>query len=259
MPGKFLILILTFLYPTPSLGQEIRSSVNSHIIGFNIGSNQVKENLLIPKAHTGSVISVSYGFEKEGRNFHEFTFNIGYGRLKTKLETDKVTWNGQINTGYSWGKSLISREKVKYYLGADLKYHLTLMEYPVWDESRAYWGTALTAGLFTRVRMVFNNKSSWVSSLCIDLLGFSSRPDEVRIYAQEEWTLANILKITNTGYSFTLIDNTFMCSIQNEYRIFLKNDNFLSFCNSITYASISEYQGKSLLSVRINFGIGLGF
>lgn len=260
LPGKITILVYGLLYSSQSLYcQEMKLPGNSHIIGFNIGSNQVKENILIPKAHRGSAISVSYVSEKESNNFHLLNFNFGYSRLKTKLETDKVTWNGQINAGYSWGKSLISGEKIKYYLGVNLNYSLIVMEYPVWDESRAYWGTALSAGPFTRLKMTSNNNCSWICSLGLDLLGLSSRPDEVRIYAQEEWTLSNILGITNSGYSFTASDRTFLCVLRNEYRIRFKDDNFLSVHNSITYATISEYRSPSLQTIKIDFGVGLGF
>ncbi|MFH0842749.1 MAG: hypothetical protein V1903_09030 [Bacteroidota bacterium] len=260
LPGKITILVYGLLFSSPALSsQNIKPPENSHIIGFNIGSNQVKENILIPKAHIGSSLSVTYEFEKESNNFHALNFNLGYSRLKTKLETDKVTWNGQIDAGYSWGKSLISVEKIKYSLGVNLSYILTVMEYPVWDESRAYWGTAFSAGPFTRLKMTFNNNGSWISSLSLDLLGLSSRPDELRLYAQEEWTLSNILRITNSGYSFGTADRTFLCVLKNEYRIPFKDDNFLSVNNSITYATISEYRSPSLQTIRIDFGVGLGF
>ena len=260
LPGKITILVYGLFISSPALFcQEIKPPENSHIIGFNIGSNQVKENILIPKAHKGSATSVSYKFEKESNNFHALNFNLGYSRLKTKLETDKVTWNGQIDAGYSWGKCLISAEKAKYYLGVNLNYLLTVMEFPVWDESRAYWGTTLSAGPFSRIKMTSGNNCSWISSLSLDLLGLTSRPDEVRLYAQEEWTLSNILRITNGGYSFGTANGTFLCVLKNEYRIPFKGDSFLSFYNSIIYATISEYRSPSLQTIRIDFGVGLGF
>jgi hypothetical protein len=260
MSGKVFILALAPVFSSPNLFcQEIAPPVNSNIIELNFGSNQIKENLLIPKAHKGSAISVSYIFENESRNYHEFTFNLGYGRLKTRLETEKVTWNAQLSAGYSWGKNLVDREKIKYCLGLKTGYYWSLIEYPVWDESRAYWGTALYAGPFTRVKMIFKNSSSWIGSFSVDLIGLSSRPDEVRIYAQEEWTLSNILRITNSGYSFSAADRTFLCVLKNEYRIPFKDDNFLSVHNLITYATISEYRSPSLQMIRIYFGVGLGF
>ncbi len=260
LPGKIIILVYGLLFSSRALFcQEINPPGKSHIIGFNIGSNQVKENILIPKAHRGSAISGSYKFEKENNNFHAFNFNLGYSRLKTKLETDKATWNGQIDAGYSWGKSLISAEKIKYYLGVNLSYILTVMEFPIWDESRAYWGTAFSAGPFTRLKMTFNNNCSLISSLSLDMLGLCSRPDDVRLYAQEEWTLSNILKITNTGFSFSAPDDTFLCILKNEYRMPVRGDNFLSVYNSIIYATLAEHRSQSLQTIKISFGVGLGF
>lgn len=260
LPGKIFILAYGLLSSALSLfSQEVKPQGNSHIINLIIGSNQVKENILIPKAHKGSAISALYRFEKDSRNFHAFSFNLGYSRLKMKLETEKATWNGQINAGYSWGKNLISGEKTKYSLGIDLCYNLSLIEFPVWDESRVYWGTSLSAGPFSRLAMKFNNNCSWISSLSFGILGICSRPDTVRLYAQEEWTLSNILKITNSEFSFTAPGSAFLCAFKNEYRIPFKKGNFLSVYNSITYSTISEYQAPSFQTIKIDFGFGLGF
>lgn len=260
LPGKITILVYGLLFSSPTLFcQEIKPPGNSHIIGLNIGNNQVKENILIPKVHRGASVLASYKLEKESNNFNAFNFSFGYSRLKTKLETEKATLNLQIDAGYLWGKCLISAEKTKYYLGVNLNYYLTVMEFPVWDESRVYWGTALSAGPFSRLKNTFNNNCTWICYLSLDLLGLSSRPDEVRLYAQEEGTLSNILRITNSGYSFGAADRTFLCVLRNEYRVPLKDDNFLSVHNSITYAVISEYRSPSLQTIRIDFGVGLGF
>jgi hypothetical protein len=137
VPGKFLIPIyLLLLVSSNLLCQEDESAVKANIISFSPGSNMIKENILIPKVHSGSIISISYRFENEARNCNEFSFSIGYSKLRTKLETEKVTQNEQLNFSYSWGKGLLIQEKVKYYLGFNVGYDWTLMEYVVWDESR---------------------------------------------------------------------------------------------------------------------------
>ncbi|OFY77990.1 MAG: hypothetical protein A2V46_05445 [Bacteroidetes bacterium RBG_19FT_COMBO_42_7] len=260
IPAKLLILLHSFLLiPVFLFSQEEDFRQRTHYFGFEPGSNQIKENILIPKVNRGSVIEFSYRFENEGRNYNEVTFNIGYSKLRTKVETEKVTQNLQMSVGYSWGKNLLPGEKVNYYLGVKANYLWTLMEFPVWDESRAYWGTVISAGPFNRVNLAFDNNTSWICSLQIDLIGFCSRPDEERLYAQEKWTVPNIIQITNSGFSFVTLNSFVICSLRNEYRIPLKNDNFFSFCNSITYATVSESKGKSLQTVKISFGFGLGF
>ena len=219
----------------------------------------IKENILIPKVHSGSIISISYRFENEARNYNEFSFSIGYSKLRTKLETKKVTQNEQLNFSYSWGKGLLIQEKVKYYLGFNVGYDWTLMEYVVWDESRGYWGTSLTAGPYNRIAVRLNNKCSWISTIHFNLLGILSRPEDVRIYAQEEWTLSNIMKITNSDFSLGIINNILISDFRSEYRIPFKGDNFLSVYGSMFYETISKDEGQPLQILQITAGIGLEF
>ena len=239
--------------------QEENSGRNTHCFNFETVNSQVKENILMPKVNRGQGLELFYRFEKERNNYTEFVFNAGFNKLKTKLETDKVTLNFQMNAGYSWGKSLVAGEKIKYYLGVEASYHWSLIEYPVWDESRAYWGSAISAGIFNRVKLLFDNKISLISSLYLDIAGLCSRPDDIRLYAQEEWTLPNIIRITNSGFSIRTLNDFFICSLRNEYRVSLKEDLCFSLCNSIIYSTISETNGQSLQRISISFGIGLGF
>src|SRR4030042_5606807 len=158
MPGKILILFYLFLLnPVFLFSREEDFRQRTHYFGFEPGNNQIKENILIPKVNRGSVIEFSYRFENEGRNYNEVTFNIGYSKLRTKVETEKVTQNLQMSVGYSWGKNLLLGEKVNYYLGVEANYLWTLIEFPVWDESRAYWGTVISAGPFNKVKLAFAN------------------------------------------------------------------------------------------------------
>ena len=261
IPGKFLILVPLLLSLTYSnlLCQEGGSKIKSNILSFSPGSNQIKENILIPKVHRGSLIRISYRYENESRNYNEFSFNFGYSKVKTRLETEKLTQNEQLSFSYSWGKSLIIQEKVKYYLGLNAGYDWSLMEYVVWDESRGYWGTSLTAGPYNRVAVKLNNKCSWISSFHFNLLGILSRPEDVRIYAQEEWTLTNIMKITNNDFSLGIMNNILICNFKSEYRIPFKGDNFLSVYGSLFYETISKSEGQPLQILQITAGMGVGF
>ena len=260
VPGKILIQLLLFLLASSNIFcQEDESALKSNIISFSLASNRIKENILIPKVHRSHLINISYRFENETRNYNEFSFNTGYSKLRTKLETEKETFNIKLYLSYSWGKNLIVQEKVKYYLGLNASYNLSLMEYSVWDESRAYWGTSLTAGPFNRLKVNLNNQCSWISSFYLGLLGILSRPDDVRLYAQEEWKLSNIMQITNSNFFFGVMNNILICNFKNEYRIPLKDDNFLSVYGSVFYETISKSEGQSLQISQITAGIGLGF
>jgi hypothetical protein len=260
VPGKFLIPIYILqLVSSNLLCQEDESPLKANIFSFSPGSNRIKENILIPKVHSGSIIRISYRFENEARNYNEFSFSIGYSKLKTKLETEKVTQNEHLSFGYSWSKGLLIQERVKYYLGFNVGYDWTLMEYVVWDESRGYWGTSLTAGPYNRIAVRLNNKCSWISTIHFNLFGILSRPEDVRLYAQEEWTLSNIMKITNSDFSLGIMNNILICNFKSEYRIPFENDSFLSVYGSMFYKTISKGEGQPLQILQITAGLGFGF
>ncbi len=257
--NKSLLFLSILLIPGYLFSQEEQSARTTHLFSLEIVNNQVKENILIPKVNRGPGIELSYRFEKDKKNLNELMFAAGYSKLKTNLETDKGTYNISFNADYSWGKILLDGEKVKYYLGADVSYNWSVLEYPVWDESRAYWSSAISAGLYNRIKLIFNDKNTLISSLKMELAGICSRPEDIRLYAQEEWTFSNIILITNSGYTFTTIPDFFLCSLRNEYRIALNEDLCFSLNNSIIYSTISEINGESFQRIIISFGIGVGF
>jgi hypothetical protein len=256
---KYLILFLfSFLFKSIQC-QDTTSLFTSNLFNLTFGNNRLKEENLIPKVHSGALTGFSYVFEKSGNNFNSIACSISYNHLKTMLETEKVTQTGQINIKYSWGCNLSKRKGTNYFFGVTTSYNWSIQEFPVWDESRAYWGTSLVTGPYGRLSLTFDNLCSWISSFDIGLLGILSRPDYVRLYAQEEWSFSNILKITNSDFSFGIMNNILICCFKSEYRIPFKNDNFLSFYGSMFYEKISRSEGQLLKVSQIAAGIGFGF
>jgi hypothetical protein len=256
---KYIILfLLSFLFKSIQC-QDTTSVYTSHLISLTFGSNRLKEEILIPKVHSGALTGFSYVFEKSGNNFNSIACSFSYNHLKTKLETEKVTQTGLIDIKYSWGYNLLKSKGSNYFLGVTTSYNWSIQEFPVWDESRAYWGTSLAAGPYGRLSMTFDNQCSWISSFDISLLGILSRPEDVRLYAQEEWTISNIMKITNSDFSFGIMNNILICCFKSEYRIPFKNDSFLSFYGSMFYESVSESEGQPFKVSQIAAGIGFGF
>ncbi|MFH0756714.1 MAG: hypothetical protein V2B15_05450 [Bacteroidota bacterium] len=109
-----------------------------HSFTWETGVNRLKEENLFPIVHQGAIHGLTYRYEKSGKHFHEVSVSLRYGKVKAGLETEKVSQNEQAGVGYCMGFHLVKRGKMNYFLGYNLRYAHSLVEFPVWDESRAY-------------------------------------------------------------------------------------------------------------------------
>jgi hypothetical protein len=259
MKAILLIVCFLLLYIQTVSGQQEYEVRKDHFFSVNTGLNRLKEENLILKVHSGTINTFTYRFEKYGQNYQEVFLTLGYSKLKTKLEQEKVTQNEQISFGYSICFHMLKKENPDYSLGFNIRYTHALVEFPVWDESRAYWGTSLSFGPSNRLVINIKEKRSWISSWDINFLGFYSRPDEERLYAQENWSLFNIMKTTNSNLKFGLINNILINNFRTEYVFHLNKEQFISFMYSISSSGICKNKEHPLLINTSSIGIGIGF
>jgi hypothetical protein len=255
MPFLFLLLFI----PEFGASQEPKQSIIYHSIAYEVGVNWLKDENLFPIVHRGSMNGLTYRFEKTGRNYNEVTATFRYGKLKAKPETEKESQNAQFSLSHCMGFRLLQSEQVKLFFGYNLKYSYSFLDFPVWDESRAYWGTAFTIGISGRLFIEMKDNQRWICSLDFNPAGMYSRPDEVRLYAQEIYTFSNIIKTTNSNFTPGCINNILLSNFRTEYRFLTKNDHYLSVQYSLSYSAIKKTNEHPLLNSMNNFGFSLGF
>lgn len=253
------LLFLLLLIPELGLSQEQKRQIKYHSFTYEIGANWLKENNLFPIVHKGAINGLTYRFEKSGKNYNEISVSLRYSKLKAEPETEKVSQNEQFSLGYCMGFHLVQREKINLYIGYNLKYALPLVEFPVWDESRAYWSTSLTLGLSNRLFLNIKEYQNWIISWDINPMGLYSRPDEVRLYAQEKWTFSSIVKTTNSGIKPGFVTNVLLSNFRTEYRFLTKKDHYFALLYSLSYSRIMKTNEHPQLNNINNFGISLGF
>jgi len=198
-------------------------------------------------------------YEKRGKKYTEISVSLRYSKIKAELETEKVSQNEQFSFGYCMGFHLVKREKMNYYLGYNLRYSYSLAEFPVWDESRAYWATSLTSGVANRLFMNTKESQTLIFSWDLNPMGIYSRPDEVRIYAQENWSLSGILKTTNSNIKPGFVNNVLLSYFRTEYRFHTKKDRYFAFQYSFLYSRICRINEHPQLNSLNNIGISFGF
>ncbi len=60
-----------------------------HYFGYSLGFDNIKEENLIPKIHSGILHEFAYGWELRRENYHRFLFRLGYGNIKTDIEQEQ--------------------------------------------------------------------------------------------------------------------------------------------------------------------------
>ena len=248
-----MIMILRFVH-----GQDSILAHKYHSVTYDNGSNRMKEENLVPLVHTGTIHGLTYRFEKPGKRYHEVFVGMRYGKLKSSLETEKVSQNARIGTGYCMGFGLLHKRIADIYLGFNVSYLMSFLEFPVWDESRAYWGTSLTLGISCRTYLNTKKNQFWVTGIDINPMGLYSRPDELRQYAQEKYTLSNILLTMNSHISAGFADKVFLSSIRTEYRFHTRRDHYLAILYVWSYSRIKKANEHPLYNSTNSIGISLG-
>jgi hypothetical protein len=250
-------MILFFLLSIISSAQEDPQITKNHSIGIGFDLLKLKEELLIPKVNTGLRPSLLYRFEKTGTNFSALQFSIGYGKLKTELETEKLTQAGNISFMYFKGYRLIDKNSIELFLGFNGHYSWSIYEYPIWDEARAYWNTYLSTGPYARLEIPMKSDKLCVISWNIGLAGIQSRPDEVRLYAQEKWTIPSILATTHSNFKPGLIKGFMFNSLKAEFGVPFKKGKYFFFSYSLSYSINSKNNGPPIFVMGNEFCLRL--
>ena len=239
--------------------QNLNDNLLYHNISYGIGSNQIKEENLIPKVHQGLMHYISYGFEIRSNSYNHFQFNFGYGTLKTEIENEALSINARLSFGYCHNFKILESANLCYYLGPQSSFTSSLAEYENWDEAHAYWGNYFSLGPSNVAFIKLDESKLLFLRLDLALLGLYTRPDYNRLYANEYWTFSNIMKIMNSHYHFGFWNNAFQMNASTEYRTPIFKEYNLSLSILIYYSQIQAEDGKPLkeLIYKLGFGIWL--
>lgn len=238
-------------------GQNISHSEIKHYFGYSLSFSQIKEENLIPKVNSGISHFLSYGFEKVNKVYHRFDFNLGYGKLKTDIEEEALSFNAQLLLSYCHDFEIFKNDWMVYYLGPTSSFTSSLSEYENWDEAHAYWGNYFSFGPSNTIVFSLQEDKLLAMRLDLSIVGFYTRPDYDRLYANEYWTFSNIIKIMNSNYHFGLWNNAFQLKGSFEDRIPIFTDRNLSLSYSVYYSRIQAKDGKPLTELFHKLGVGI--
>jgi hypothetical protein len=128
-----------FILGVNSFAQVQVDSIRRKSLQLDFGVNQLKEENIHLKVHTGMVTGFSYNHYLRSKNISDFGITIKWSRAKTAYEDLSGTANAHIIGNYRYLFKTYCQGKIIYAVGPEINIHYNLGLYPNWDESHLYW------------------------------------------------------------------------------------------------------------------------
>jgi hypothetical protein len=254
-PHRAVLLITLLLLPGAAAeGQLPPPPGSKHSLGYSLGFQQSREELLMPKVHRGALHIFSYQYEDISDRYRMFRFNLGFGKLKTVIEDDPATIHGGVWLRYRHAFNLLRRGDVLLYVGPTASVTSSISYYDSWDESHVYWADCLSLGP-SGVLCVPDRDNLWLTSLDLSLFGLFTRPDPVRLNAEEDWSLADVLRLINRHYRLGSFSDAGQLDVNTEYRSTLTRGGYLAFSYAFQWSRIRAPDGRPLTEMLHRVGI----
>lgn len=252
------IISLLLLGVNDSWGQDTTGTqmpVSFHALGITIGVNQVKEENLLPRIHSGFITSISYGHRRIEERFQDFRFALGFSRILATPENVTKSANAMITSTYSYCFKAIDEPSIKYYVGPHAKLAYSIFLYPNWDESHLYWGNSFSLGISNIAYYSFQNDTKFFSAFSVTLLSMYSRPDIPRLYKIDDVSFGGIVSDVHKNLKLGFVTKIFLLHFDIEYQFPVFQTKTEALFYSFDYAWIGK--GDAFPFVQLFHQLGL--
>jgi hypothetical protein len=260
---KYLALVLAFIFFLPGLGftQDLREpgiSSSYDAFGVGVGINQMKEENLLPRVHSGFVLTLSYDHRFVGDDYRGVSAAIGYSTVRAEPEGPTKSLNALISASYSYGFALVQSDRLKYFIGPNLKLAYSFGGYPNWDDSHSYWANSLSLGFENIASYELGDNTRLFSTLSIPVVSLSSRPDVLRLYKIDEATFGGVMRVLHSNINTGSWNTVFGIhwSLEYQFPVFQTKSEGLTYSfdfirmsnnNSLPYFQIIHQIGMRIL------------
>ena len=249
MSKSIKLTLLFFILSSMVKGKETDSLsfiAKFHSIGVATGINQLKENNLHAKVHSGPLFGLRYSRDKirkqEGykQKITKLFLEAKYSPLKTKYEGAPTSLALNFSLGYRYSILLITKNNIQYFLGPALKLNYTLAYYSNWDDSHLYWADFISAGINNTLLYTINGNKNLTFSMDVPLLTLTSRPVENRQYKIDDLSLKGIVKNLHDNRQVGSLNVLFFCDPEIEYSYFISPGIQQSICYSLQFIFVKN-------------------
>jgi hypothetical protein len=243
-------LYILFLVLGGSLfAQEPVDSIKLNSLQFDFGMNQIKEENIHPKVHSGTIAGLSFNRHIQSKNISDLGISIRYSRVKTVYEDLSATVNAQITGDYRYLFKTFSKCRLMYAVGPEAYICYIVSYYPNWDDSHLYWANQISLGASNLFSYQISKSKTLVFDLRFSVLSFISRPEKDRQYKIDDLSFGGIMKSLNSNFESGSVDKSLRIAYQMEYQIHFNPKFTQAICYEYDYVKI---KGKESFLFQAN-------
>lgn len=199
------IMLLLPLCSFPLLAQHGQRDRIKHMVGFNAGMAQFREELLHPKVHGGYRLALEYAFESRAASVFSVGAVLGLSRVSTAYEDFQPGANLSLLANARYGFPVGDVLGLPVFIGPSMAASYSLNYYPNWDDSHLYHASAMSAGINAGSIVSLSDGYELDFSLDVPLLFLVGRPPDIRLYKIDDLGAGDILSTMHRNMDFGLI------------------------------------------------------
>jgi hypothetical protein len=254
------IFIFLLFIPVPAHTQNLSDPATFQsydVLGIALGLNQIKEENLLPRLHSGLEVALSYDHRRVGDDYRGSRVEIGYSIVSADPEGPAKSLNVSINASSTYGFSLIRSEQLNCFIGPALKLAYSFGGYPNWDDSHAYWANNLSLGVESTASYELGEDTRLFSTVSFPVFSFSSRPDVLRLYKMDDATFGGVMKALHSNVNAGSWNRVFGIHFNLEYQFPMFHTKTEAISYSLDYTRMSN--SNALPYAQVLHQIGLRF
>jgi hypothetical protein len=251
----FLLLLAVTIFCRGQDSTQAYPHSSSHAIGVTIGVNQVKEENLLPRVHSGFITTLSYEYLRIQELYQDFRFAIGYSRIIAEPEDITKSANLMLTASYSHAFTFAENQRFTYYLGPQARIAYSVSLYPNWDESHLYWANSASIGITNIMTYRFDPTTQLLSTLSIPLLSLYNRPDPLRLYKIDEISAGGITRSLHRNLKAGLFSTLFFVHFDVEYQFPVFQTKTEAVFYSLDYTRFAQGDAPPFAQLIHQFGV----
>jgi hypothetical protein len=241
--NKTSIIALTSLLSGFCFGQNDGTFCKQNGFQLDLGLNQLKEENLHPKVHSGFCFGLRYNHLRTKVGQRLIQFEARFSRPKTKYESLSASMNIQLYGSYSFLFHKVEKNKITFHLGPDIGFQYNLSHYPNWDESHLYWSDYLGLGVYNKLKYQLNKKQELVLDISAPIASIISRPELNRLYKIDDVTFGGIVKSMHSNLEGAFWNHSFAIKSRLEYHFAISKRVTHAICYSFNYSRMRANEG----------------
>lgn len=236
---KHNLIILFLLLGANLFAQVSVDSFKRNSVQFIFGINQLKEENLHPKVHSGLVTGISYQHFLKCRNISDFDVTLKWSRAKTVFEDLSATANAQITGSYRYLFKIKNNPRILYALGPEISLQYNLCLYPNWDESHLYWANHIDLGADNLLLYRVSKTGILFFDLRLAVFSVFNRPEYDRMYKITDHSFKTVIHDLHSDYESGSINKAIRMAFHIEYQFQLHPKLTQALCYTYDYLSLN--------------------